>query len=101
LDELLPLIARHDAVVSMRYHGLLLAALAGRPAVAVAAHGKVAALGRALGVPVLSPEAAEASVRQALRASFDGREHAAGRAAALVAEARRGLESMAEELRKA
>ena len=43
-SELPALIARYDAVVSMRYHGVLLAALAGRPSVALAHEGKVAAL---------------------------------------------------------
>jgi hypothetical protein len=44
-----------DVVVSMRYHGLVLAALAERPVVALAAHGKVALLGEEMGAPVLRP----------------------------------------------
>lgn len=50
-------VERCRAVVSMRFHGVLLAAAAGRPAAAVAVDGKVASLARALGISCLPVEA--------------------------------------------
>jgi polysaccharide pyruvyl transferase CsaB len=65
--------AAYDAVVSMRFHGLVAAALMTRPSVAVAAHGKVTRLGESLGRPVtalgdVTAESLEAAIRQAWRA---------------------------------
>lgn len=67
-EELPRRLMEADVVVSMRYHGLVLAALAGRPVVALAAHGKVALLGEEMGVPVLRPgDATAESLATALR----------------------------------
>lgn len=61
-------VAKADVVVSMRYHGVVLAALAGRPTVALAAHGKVADLAVDLGIPVLrSPGCSAGGLSDALR----------------------------------
>lgn len=54
-DDLLRVMGRYDVVVTMRYHGLVCAALAGRPALAIPGHGKVRELAVDLGVPVLEP----------------------------------------------
>lgn len=55
LQEVPAICGRYSRVVSMRYHGLVAAGLAGRPAVALTSHGKVAALAGALGWPTLAP----------------------------------------------
>jgi polysaccharide pyruvyl transferase CsaB len=47
--------AAYDLVVTMRYHGLIAAVLAGRPVIAIAGHGKVRALARELDVPIVEP----------------------------------------------
>ncbi len=91
--DLFSVLRRYDAVVSMRYHGIVLAALAARPVVAVAAHGKVASLGRSLGCPVLSPEASSDEVRAAVEDAFRRRGEIGERARGLREKARRGLES--------
>jgi polysaccharide pyruvyl transferase WcaK-like protein len=99
VDDLLPIFRRHDAVVSMRYHGLLLAALADRPAVAVAAHGKVSSLARALDCPVLRPEASREDVDVALRDAFDRHEDVVARVGVFREAARGGLQSLKEFLK--
>lgn len=84
-ENLPRVVAGADVVVSMRYHGLVLAALSGRPAVALAAHGKVADLATALGAPVLRPaEWSVAALHAALRSAAVSapREVAARRASA-------------------
>ena len=53
--------ARYDLVVSMRYHGLVAAVLAGRPAVAIPDHGKVRRLAQALRVPMVEPAAVDST----------------------------------------
>jgi len=55
--DVFAVIARYDAVVSMRFHGLLAAALVGVPVVSLAAHGKVADLARELGMPTVALDA--------------------------------------------
>lgn len=66
-------VAGADVVLSMRYHGLVLAALARRPAVALAAHGKVAELATSLGSPVLTvSEGSVPALRAALRLTLAG-----------------------------
>ena len=85
--ELVSLIRGYDAVVSMRYHGLVLAALAGRPAAALAAHPKVAALAAELGQPSLPVDASAARLMEALQAASPAR--------APITEARRGLRELA------
>lgn len=56
-NDLFEILSRYDLVVTMRYHGLLAAALAGRPIVAVPGHGKVLDLARELNVPIVEPTA--------------------------------------------
>jgi polysaccharide pyruvyl transferase CsaB len=48
-------LSRYDLVVTMRYHGLVAAALAGRPVIAIPSHRKVADLACALRVPTVEP----------------------------------------------
>jgi polysaccharide pyruvyl transferase CsaB len=48
--------AAADAIVAMRYHALVAAAVAGRPAVAIAYEPKVRSLGEELSVPVVAPD---------------------------------------------
>ncbi|MBP9128455.1 MAG: polysaccharide pyruvyl transferase family protein [Elusimicrobia bacterium] len=54
-DDLLSVMGRYDLVVTMRYHGLVCAALAGRPALAIPSHGKVQDLADELGVSTVCP----------------------------------------------
>lgn len=56
-NDLFEVLSRYDVVVTMRYHGLVAAALAGRPVVAVPGHGKVLDLARELNVPIVNPHA--------------------------------------------
>jgi len=92
-------VAGADVVVSMRYHGLVLASLAGRPAVALAAHGKVAELATALGAPVLRPAMwSAAAVSDALRGAVAA---PAADAAVRRASARAALGSLRRELSSA
>ena len=97
-EELVTLVGGYDAVVSMRYHGLVLGALAGRPVVALAAHGKVAGLAKDLGCPALGPDASAGQVSEALAAASDRRGRIAARAAELHAAARRGLDELRRQL---
>jgi polysaccharide pyruvyl transferase WcaK-like protein len=92
--SLLGFISTHAAVVSMRYHGLLLAALAGRPAVAWPLHPKVEALARELRCPILKETPSPAEVDAALRDAAAEQPRIAARAAALRAAAARGLEEL-------
>jgi polysaccharide pyruvyl transferase CsaB len=85
-EDLLSLIGNYDAVVSMRYHGLVLGALAGRPVVALAAHGKVAGLAKELGCPVLGLDASAVQVSRALSVG--------GRSADMRVAARKGLDEL-------
>ncbi|MBI4397486.1 MAG: polysaccharide pyruvyl transferase family protein [Elusimicrobia bacterium] len=55
-QDLFDVIRRYDIVISMRFHGVLAAHLAGRPCVAVAGHQKVGDIAELLGDPVLLPE---------------------------------------------
>jgi polysaccharide pyruvyl transferase CsaB len=50
-------IAAYDLVVTMRYHGLIAAVLAGRPVIAIPGHGKVRDLAQELEVPMIEPGA--------------------------------------------
>lgn len=70
-DDVFAVLGRYDLVVSMRYHGLVAAALTSRPSVALAAHGKVESLARELNVPVVSGEASVDDWRKELRAGFE------------------------------
>ena len=54
-NDLFEVLSRYDVVVTMRYHGLVAATLAGRPVVAVPGHGKVLDLARELNVPMVNP----------------------------------------------
>ena len=54
-NDLFEILSRYDLVVTMRYHGLVAAALAGRPVVAIPGHGKVADLARELRVTIVDP----------------------------------------------
>lgn len=53
LDDVFRAVGRYGAVITMRYHGLVAAALAGRRCAAMADHGKVLELARSLSVSVL------------------------------------------------
>jgi polysaccharide pyruvyl transferase CsaB len=55
--EIFDRISRYDVVVTMRYHGIVAAVLAGRPVVAIPGHGKVLELARELKVPIVAPSA--------------------------------------------
>lgn len=55
--DIFEIMSRYDLVVTMRYHGLVTAALAGRPVVAIPGHGKVLDLARELNVPIVNPAA--------------------------------------------
>jgi polysaccharide pyruvyl transferase CsaB len=95
-DEIPRRLAEADVVVTMRYHGLVLAALAGRPAVALAAHGKVAQLARDLGVPVVEPRAwSVAALSAAVR---DASARPPADPAPRAASARAALAELAREL---
>lgn len=94
LDDLPAIAGGYDAVVSMRYHGLVLAALAGRPAVAMAAHPKVAALGESLGCPVVPPTVSAARLEEALAESFRRASEQRDKARLFRDQSRRGLEQL-------
>lgn len=71
-EDLPEIFQRYDAVVTMRFHGLVLANLSDRPAVALAAHAKVAQLAAETGWPVLSLDEADAvSLERAIRKAWD------------------------------
>lgn len=70
-EEVWAILGRYDLVVSMRYHGLVAAALTSRPAAALAAHGKVDVLARELGASRLSWGATATDWRERIRAAFD------------------------------
>ncbi|HEV3000732.1 MAG TPA: polysaccharide pyruvyl transferase family protein [Solirubrobacteraceae bacterium] len=57
--------AAADAIVAMRYHALVAAALARRPAVAIAYEPKVRSLAEELGVPIVEPDDHELARRVA------------------------------------
>jgi polysaccharide pyruvyl transferase WcaK-like protein len=57
------LVASADLVVTMRYHCLAAAALAGRPTIALAYEPKVTSLGTRIGVPVLDVDAPDLADR--------------------------------------
>lgn len=88
-EEVLAVLRRCDAVVTMRLHGLVLALAAGVPAVAVdpvAGGGKVSAQAAAWGWPaVLGAEQLLDGPRGALREQLDWARGERGRAAALRA----------------
>jgi polysaccharide pyruvyl transferase CsaB len=98
VEDLLPIFGGYDAVVSMRYHGLLLAALAGRPAVALAAHPKVSALAEELGFPSLPFETSAARVSEALMSAFAHRMDIPLRVRERKDRAQRGLDELRETL---
>jgi hypothetical protein len=95
-DDVFRAVRRYEVVVSMRYHGLVAAALAGRRCAAMADHGKVLEIARSLSVTVLRRGDLSAPALAALTA------HA--RAAAPVdpaswrARAERGLAELEAEL---
>lgn len=62
------LVASADLVVTMRYHCLAAAALAGRPTIALAYEPKVASLGTRIGVPVLDVDASDLAEQLRTRA---------------------------------
>jgi polysaccharide pyruvyl transferase CsaB len=90
-ENIARVMGEHDAVVSMRYHGLVLAALAGRPAVALSAHGKVRGLARQLGCPVVDPGAEASPFMEALTLAVRSRAETAARVRPIIEGARRGL----------
>jgi polysaccharide pyruvyl transferase CsaB len=71
-DDLWRVLSAYDAVVTMRFHGLILSEMARRPWVAVAAHQKVADLADQLGGKPLRPESiSSATLVSALTESRD------------------------------
>lgn len=94
-DEIFATLGRYDLVVSMRYHGLVAAALTSRPAVALAAHGKVESLARELGVPRVSETTSIDDWRKTLRTGFDQGPASPGERPAI---ARRNLSALARWL---
>lgn len=87
--RLMAAVAAMDIVVSVRFHGLVFAALAGVPAVAIAYDPKVQHLAEALGVPWFEPGADPDQVRAALEAVWSDREAVSRRLAERAAEFRR------------
>lgn len=67
-DEIFGRLGGYDLVVSARFHGLVAAALAGRPALAFPGYAKTGALAAELHTPLLAPEGDWASQ---LRAAFE------------------------------
>src|SRR5690606_31222837 len=72
-EHLLALVGGMDLVLTVRYHGLVFAALAGRPAVALAYDPKVRQLAEALGVPWLDPGGAPSRLSYVLEGAWHER----------------------------
>lgn len=72
-EHLLALVGGMDLVLTVRYHGLVFAALAGRPAVALAYDPKVRQLAEALGVPWLDPGEAPSRLSYVLEEAWHER----------------------------
>lgn len=74
-DDLFGRIAAADLVVSMRYHGVVAAGLAGRPVLALGGYGKVRLLAESMGVPLWDPAVSNKDVllRAMERTPFDSR----------------------------
>lgn len=87
--RLLALVGGMDLVFSVRFHGLVFAALAGKPAVALTYDPKVRHLAEALGVPWFVPEADPSRLRAALDAAWTERDRLSQRVAAQAALYRR------------
>lgn len=78
-DDIFEILSRYDLVVTMRYHGLVAAVLAGRPVVAVPGHGKVLDLARELNVPIVELKAVlSADWPDILRRAFEAGAPSAG-----------------------
>jgi polysaccharide pyruvyl transferase CsaB len=91
-EDVFAAVARYDLVVSMRFHGVIAARLARRPAVAVAAHAKVRRAAEEAGVPVAE---AGADLGRVVRGAFDsGTWRDPSRVAALAGRARTGLRDL-------
>ncbi len=61
-DDLFRRAASADLVVSMRYHGVVAAGLAGRPVLAWGGYGKVRLLAESMGVPLWDPGTSDSNV---------------------------------------
>ncbi|MBK8576412.1 MAG: polysaccharide pyruvyl transferase family protein [Elusimicrobia bacterium] len=89
-------ISKYDVVVTMRYHGLVAAVLAGRPVVAIPGHGKVLNLARELNVPTVDPAAVSTTdwfgvIRRAFEAGAPSAGDRPARAAAALEEMARAV----------
>lgn len=97
-EEVFDIMKGYDAVVSMRFHGLLCARLLGRPCVAVASHEKVSRLAESLSAPALSrAEAGPEPLARALERAWEDKGRFSG-AAALARQARTALAGLEEAL---
>jgi polysaccharide pyruvyl transferase CsaB len=97
-DDILNVMGRYDLVVTMRYHGLVCAALAGRPALAIPSHGKVQDLADELGVSTVSPWLGAVSWPSVLNSAFlKGPADVGDR----PQQARRALDELAQQIVKA
>ena len=92
--RMMALIAGMDVAVCVRFHGLVFAAVAGVPAVALAYDPKVRSLAETLGVPWFPPGADPSLIESALVRVWEDRENLARRLLARSAELR--ARSMAE-----
>src|SRR5690606_30142497 len=72
-ERLLALVGAMDLVLTVRFHGLVFAALAGKPAVALAYDPKVRHLAEALGVPWLDPVEAPSRLSRVLEKAWHER----------------------------
>lgn len=95
-DDLLRVMGRYDLVITMRYHGLVCAALAGRPALAIPGHGKVQDLAVELGVPAVEPWSEPVNWPTVLNGSFMKGPIGVGRR---PDEARRALDDLALQIK--
>ncbi len=100
-DELPAIIQRYDVVVTMRFHGIVLANLSDRPAVALSGHAKVAQLAADMGWPVVPRSGADAgSLERAIRQAWELRGSAARSALDRGDAARRALAELDTDLSK-
>lgn len=76
--ETMDLVASMDLVISVRYHGLVFAALAGVPAIGVTYDPKVRRLAAQLGAPCIDVEADHKELSQILHSTWQERELRSG-----------------------